>query len=134
MPPFFKIDHGCDGMGWIATRNIPNGMDILDETMFHKVFKRSSPSRGSTRKTKQKGPIDCFGLYGRDPSEKLYMNGMRLIDDINAYPLGKKRSNVGIYLQYSRLNHSCRPNAAAAIGPDKSSSGCTPIETTNGGA
>jgi SET domain len=120
----FRIStkNSTHGQCLIALQDIPADTPIFDEAP---AFMIPLPSLDNPVKVQewmdsltQEDRALILALYGRDPAEKLYMNGMPVLD-VKSGPLGRCRDgNLGIYVQCARLNHSCRPNAARAVGDE----------------
>ncbi|KAM0252572.1 hypothetical protein ACHAQJ_007655 [Trichoderma viride] len=103
------------GQGVIATSKIPKGTRILSEAPIFKM-----PRIGSDRKvvndliikavkglskTDQRAFFSLHNAHGRDHSPFLG------IARTNALPLGSEAHEGGIFLEASRINHSCQHNA-----------------------
>ena len=120
----FRIDtNSTHGLGWIANCDIPADTPILDEqaalVIAHAdMFNKEAVDRSI--KTLSTSDLNSFHrLYGRNLTEKFYFNGTPLRDFEKDYMGSSRNGQVGLFLQCARLNHSCRPNAARALGSDQ---------------
>jgi hypothetical protein len=103
------------GQGLIATSKIPKGTRILSEAPIFKVsynvpdFKIINnfiiKELKRLNKTHQRAFFSLHNAYGRDNSPFLG------IARTNALPLGCGAGEGGIFLEASRINHSCRNNS-----------------------
>ena len=119
----FKVGaNNTHGQGWIALRDIPSGTPIYDERARFQfpltILDNPALVKKWFLKLSEEERASILALHGRNPLEKLHMNGMPLLD-IKSDCYGTRRNGyLGIFLQCARLNHSCRPNVARAVGDD----------------
>ncbi len=112
----FEIRATADtGLGWFATQDIPPDTVILDEDVMFRLPRSSTSAdiKIALSKLTSVEKETFYSLSGDNDLEKLWLNCVPLIHAADILGVGE-RTEIGIYKQCSRLNHSCRPNAVRA--------------------
>jgi hypothetical protein len=112
----FEVRSTADiGLGWFATQDIPPDTVIMDEDLMLRL-PRSSAACNLKKALSKLAPLEkeaFHSLSGDTDSDKLWQNCHPLIGPADVLGVSE-RTEVGIYNQCSRINHSCRPNAVRA--------------------
>lgn len=112
--PYIIQDVPFKGNGLVATTKIPRGTRILSESPLCTV------PFGSRDTTQYRDAIlDAVCALTQEERTEFFLlrNSHARFGDVvgrfrtNAFPLGLDKTEVGIFLDSSRLNHSCIPNA-----------------------
>lgn len=119
----FRIgENATHGHGWIALRNIAADTPILDEEAAIQVHSsqctNSEVVDTALLRLSDSERESFLTLYGGSPVDKLHKNSMPLLGLDADWCDSKLSGMVGVCLKCARLNHSCRPTAARAIGED----------------
>lgn len=120
IPIWFKREQiAGKGLGFVATTEIPRGTPLMAETALFFVEDVSTPRLSSANKRSIRGYAKDFPQF-----QELVCNAVPPSDysrsETNNFQMGQNRNGRytwGIFLEASRFNHSCVPNAYFAWNP-----------------
>jgi hypothetical protein len=99
--------------GWFATRDIPNESEILNESLILRwsaEFDNVAGLEVAISKLPDEHRESFLSLSGASAMDKLQTNCASLVDPKDLLGTAT-RTEVGVFSQCARLNHSCLPNA-----------------------
>jgi hypothetical protein len=113
-PSLFRIGPTSNmGQGWFATRDIPNESEILNESLILRWSAKFDTVAGlevAVSKLPDEHREIFLSLSGASAMDKLQTNCASLVDPKDL--LGTDpRTEVGVFSQCARLNHSCLANS-----------------------
>lgn len=103
------------GLGLVATRNIPKGARLISETAIFEI-----PRNSINPMAVQKSILECLekvddekkkAFYGLHNAHGIEVGTALGIARTNALPFGSNATEGGLFLEASRINHSCCHNA-----------------------
>ena len=113
--PYSIVQRGASGYGFIATRYIPEGSRILEEQLLFSVDNIRDPlTRGNILDIQgQAATHQNFNSLFCPPGDQQSVDQRRF--QTNSFQITKEdadgRSTEGIFMDASRINHSCVANA-----------------------